>query len=211
MLILKNPKKIFPLMSFMFIVTAASLWAGSVHAQPPGDAGAAQADIWAMKRWSPYIVGFYIGVLSWIAFLISNKPIGVSTAYAKTSGMIESKILGPSVKEREYYRKYVPRIDWEWMLVIGLLAGAFSSAVISGDFRFELIPPVWAEHFGQTGAMRWFTALAGGIIMGIGARWADGCTSGHGLSGSLQLAVSSWIALACFFIGGVITAFIIYS
>ena len=40
----------------------------------------------------------------------------------------------------------------------------------------------------------------------FGARLADGCPSGHGLSGSLQLSVSSYIALICFFIGGLISA-----
>jgi hypothetical protein len=46
--------------------------------------------------------------------------------------------------------------------------------------------------------------------MGIGARWAGGCTSGHGISGTLQLAVSSWLAVLCFFAGGVATAMILY-
>ena len=42
------------------------------------------------------------------------------------------------------------------------------------------------------------------------ARWAGGCTSGHGISGTLQLAVSSWIAAGCFFIGGIATAMLIF-
>jgi len=50
----------------------------------------------------------------------------------------------------------------------------------------------------------------GGIIMGFGARWAGGCTSGHGISGTLQLAVSSWLAAICFFAGGILTAMFIY-
>jgi hypothetical protein len=49
---------------------------------------AAGTGIWNMKRWSPYWVGIGIGLLSWIAFVLSDKPIGVSTAYAQTSGMI---------------------------------------------------------------------------------------------------------------------------
>jgi uncharacterized protein len=39
--------------------------------------------------WTPYIAGVGIGVLSWVAFLLSNKPLGCSTAYTRTSGMIE--------------------------------------------------------------------------------------------------------------------------
>jgi hypothetical protein len=46
--------------------------------------------------------------------------------------------------------------------------------------------------------------------MGIGARWAGGCTSGHGISGTLQLNVGSWLAAMCFFIGGIATAMIIF-
>jgi uncharacterized protein len=192
----------------LIILLIAGVFAGHALGQAPDTGG--ETGIWAMRRWSPYVVGFFIGVLSWASFLLSDKPLGVSTAYARTSGMLEGMISGPSVKNREYYQKYVPKIDWEWMLVVGLLAGAFVSALLSGDFRFEWVPPLWEGNFGLTGGLRWFTALVGGVILGIGARWADGCTSGHGISGTLQLVVSSWIALACFFIGGIISAFIIY-
>jgi len=44
------------------------------------------------ERWSPYVVGAGIGVLSWLTFLLSDKIIGCSTAFARTAGMIE-KIL----------------------------------------------------------------------------------------------------------------------
>lgn len=162
------------------------------------------------KRWSPYVVGIGIGVLSWIAFLLSDKPLGVSTAYARTSGMIERSMRGSKVEEKAYYKEFVPKIDWEWMLAAGLLLGAFVSAGLSGDFRAEWVPPLWQETFGHTPIMRWITALIGGVLMGIGARWANGCTSGHGISGTLQLVVSSWIAVICFFVSGAATALLIY-
>lgn len=163
-----------------------------------------------MERWSPYAVGIGIGVLSWLAFLLSDKAIGVSTAYARTSGMIEGLVRGPKVKKKPYYQEFVPKIDWEWMLAAGLLVGALLSAKLSGDFRVEWVPPLWEGAFGDIPLFRWIVALIGGILMGIGARWANGCTSGHGISGTLQLVVSSWIAVLCFFIGGVITALFIY-
>ena len=198
---------------FAIAVLATVAWASGAFAQPPGPGNgeaAAETGIWTMKRWSPYVVGFLIGVLSWIAFFVSDKPLGVSTAYAKTSGMIEGLIRGPSVKEMDYYRQYVPRVDWEWLLVAGLVIGAFTSARLSGDFRFEWVPPLWETTFGHTGILRWIIALSGGIIMGIGARWGGGCTSGHGISGTLQLVIGSWISLFCFFIGGIVGAFLIY-
>jgi uncharacterized membrane protein YedE/YeeE len=46
--------------------------------------------------------------------------------------------------------------------------------------------------------------------MGFGSRWAGGCTSGHGISGTLQLAVSSWLAALFFFVGGIASATLIF-
>ncbi len=164
----------------------------------------------SLKQWSPYAVGIGIGFLSCVAFLLSDKPIGCSTAFSRTSGMIESLFRGRKVAEKAYYKKFAPSIDWEWMLVVGILLGAFISAKLSGDFRAEWVPREWSATFGNNPILRWGVALIGGIVMGVGARWAGGCTSGHGISGTLQLAVSSWIAVICFFIGGIATALLIY-
>ncbi len=89
----------------------------------------------SMERWSPYLVGIGIGMLSGITFLLSDKPIGCSTAFTRTSGMIAKYLLGPSVHEKPYYKKFVPEIDWEWMLVFGIFIGAFLSASLSGTIR----------------------------------------------------------------------------
>jgi len=53
-------------------------------------------------------------------------------------------------------------------------------------------------------------ALLGGLLMGFGARWAGGCTSGHGISGTLQLSIGSWLAVMCFFAGGIATAMVLF-
>ena len=47
-----------------------------------------------LEQWSPYIAGIGIGILSWFAFLLSDKPIGCSTAFTRTSGMIERLFRG---------------------------------------------------------------------------------------------------------------------
>ena len=163
-----------------------------------------------MTQWSPYAVGIGIGVLSWVTFLLSNKPLGCSTAFARTSGMIERYFRGEKVSEKPYYQKFAPEIDWEWMLVLGVVIGAFLSAVVSGDFALRWVPSTWEAAFGSVIPLRLIVAFAGGILMGFGARWSGGCTSGHGISGSLQLALSSWIAAVCFFVGGIATAMIIF-
>jgi uncharacterized membrane protein YedE/YeeE len=95
-------------------------------------------------------------------------------------------------------------------MVGGVVLGSLLSAWTSGQFQVETVPPMWAETFGPEALPRILTAFAGGTLMAIGARWAGGCTSGHGITGTLQLAVSSWVAVICFFAGGIIVALLIY-
>ena len=161
--------------------------------------------------WSPYVVGIGIGVLSWLTFLISKKPIGCSTAFARTSGMIEKFFRGDKVEQKLYYQEVKPIVDWEWMLVIGIVIGSLISSLLSGDFQWQWVPPRWEAAFGGSVILRIIVAVFGGICLGFGARWAGGCTSGHGISGTLQLAVSSWISAICFFIGGIVTALFMYN
>ncbi|MCU0632475.1 MAG: YeeE/YedE family protein [Methanolinea sp.] len=159
-----------------------------------------------MATWSPYIVGAGIGVLIWTTFLFSDRPLGASTAYAKTAGMVESAISRHNAAKMPYYRKFTPTIDWQWIIIIGVVIGAFLSAYLSNTFTILVVPTLFADTFGPDPAVRIAVALIGGILMGIGARWAGGCTSGHGISGALQLSVASWVAAICFFAGGILVA-----
>ncbi len=163
-----------------------------------------------MEQWSPYAVGIGIGVLSWVAFVLSDKPLGCSTAFTRTSGMIEKLLRGQKVHDKPYYQKFAPVVDWEWMLVIGVIVGAFLSSSLSGTRGLEWVPVRWEASVGGNAVVRWAAALLGGVIMGVGARWAGGCTSGHGISGTLQLAVSGWLAAMSFFAGGIATAMLIH-
>lgn len=163
------------------------------------------------EQWSPYLIGSLIGLLSWITFVISDKPIGCSTAFTRTGGMIERLFRGQKVEERPYYKKFAPAVDWGWMLVLGVVIGSFLSACLSGQFAWLWVPDFWVEAIGNGRFGRWLIALAGGVVMGFGARWAGGCTSGHGISGTLQLALSSWLAAACFFAGGIASAMLIFN
>lgn len=169
------------------------------------------ASVFTDVSWSPYAAGIGIGLLSWLSFLISGKPIATSTTFARTGGMIEKMITGEKATQRPYYKKIKLQINWQWMLVIGVVIGSFLSSVLSGDFQIGVwVPSLWASAFGDSALLRVIVAVVGGIILGFGARFAGGCTSGHGISGTLQLAVSSWISAILFFIGGIITAHIIF-
>jgi uncharacterized protein len=150
-----------------------------------------------MTRWSPYAAGACIGVLSWFAFYSVDRPIGVSTAIAKTAGMVEKTIAADHVSANAYFTKFKPLVDWEWMLMIGLAVGALVSSRLSGDRPVAGTPT-------RAGA-----AFLGGILLMLGARIAGGCTSGHGISGSLQLALSGWVFFATIFASGMATAFLL--
>lgn len=168
-------------------------------------------DFITANTWSPYAVGVIIGLLNCLAIVLSDKFIGCSTAFSRSSGMLEKLVRGPAAADKPYYKKFIPEIDWEWMLVAGVAVGAFVSAWLSGSLQAAVVPALWAEAFGGSPAMRFAAAFIGGIIVAVGARWAGGCTSGHGISGTMQLAASSWVAALCFFAGGIAAAMLLYS
>jgi len=96
------------------------------------------------------------------------------------------------------------------MLVLGIIFGSLLSALFSGDFAWQWVPALWVEGFGTSSILRLVVAFLGGIVIGFGSRWAGGCTSGHGISGTMQLAVSGWISAIAFFISGIITAYLMF-
>ena len=60
-------------------------------------------------------------------------------------------------------------------------------------------------------SLKGFLVLAiGGLLVGFGARYAGGCTSGHAISGISNLQIPSLIAVVGFFIGGLIMTFGIF-
>jgi uncharacterized membrane protein YedE/YeeE len=163
-------------------------------------------------RWNPYLVGMLIGVLSILAFSLADKPIGISTGIAQAAGACALPLIGTDgVAANTYWaKKAVPAWDYGSLFVLGTLFGALVSAVVSGSFKLESLPTIWRERFGSSVMKRFVAAFLGGGVLIFGARLADGCTSGHGISGSLQLAVSSWTFFIVMFASGIATAFILF-
>lgn len=160
--------------------------------------------------WSPYLAGALIGVLSMLTFYFSSKPIGASGAYARVAGLLGNQVAPRHTGSLDYYRKTPPTIDWEVMLVAKAVGGAFLAAWTGNELNGRFLQPLWVERFGDAAWLRVAVALIGGALMAFGARLAGGCTSGHGISGALQLSIGSWIALVCFFAAGVVTANLLY-
>lgn len=160
--------------------------------------------------WSPYLVGALIGVLSMATFYVSDKPLGISTAYARLAGLIGNTVARSHTQNLSLYRDKKPKIEWGVMLLFGVVVGAFLAAYTGDEITATWVPGLWQERFGADVAFRAGVAFLGGGLLAYGARLAGGCTSGHGISGALQLSVSSWIALLCFFAGSVATAMLLY-
>ena len=144
-------------------------------------------------------------------FYFSDKPLGASTAYARVAGLIGKAIAPKHTASLKFFHDNKPAVDWEVMLVLGAIVGAFLAAWQGHELTNEWVPAMWAARFGEGSlALRLAAALGGGILMAFGARLAGGCTSGHGISGTMQLSVGSWIAVICFFVGGIGTAMLMF-
>jgi uncharacterized membrane protein YedE/YeeE len=124
--------------------------------------------------------------------------------------MIEKIFSAERVSKMAYFTSKVPKIEWQWMFVVGIFLGSLVSSVTSNSFRWQAVPEMWKDRFGSSLAKRAIVAFAGAAVAMFGVRLAGGCPSGHGLSGSIQLSVSGYIAMVCFFIGGLIMARILY-
>lgn len=169
-------------------------------------------------RWSPYAVGAAIGLLSWATFYFMGKALGTSTSFVGASGAALCSFAPDHVASNPYYLKeygakaggFKPVFDWQMALDLALVAGAFLAARLGRTFAVERVPSVWAQRFGPSVPRRYAAAFLGGFILLFGARMAGGCTSGHGISGGLQLAVSSWVFFITMFISGVATAALLF-
>lgn len=160
--------------------------------------------------WSPYVAGGLSGLVIIVSVLGAGQFFGASTTFVRSAGML-GKIFDPErVSQLEYFIRYLPRFDWQFLFVIGIFLGSLLSALTSDSFKWQGVPDMWAERFGTNPALRGIVAFVGGIIAMFGARLAGGCPSGHGLSGIIQLAVSGLIAMVFFFVGGIIMTRIVY-
>lgn len=161
--------------------------------------------------WSPYLVGALIGALACLTLLIARQTFGASGGYATLAGFAGKAVAPRKTASLNYFQKKPATLNWGLMLLIGLPTGAFISAWTGGELTGRWLPSLWVAHFGEGSLwLRLLVAFAGGTLMALGARMAGGCTSGHGISGTLQLSVGSWIAVACFFIGGLAAAMLLY-
>ena len=151
------------------------------HASPGTDRGP-----------SPYLIGAAIGLLNIAAFAGFHKGIGVSGAYETSAALAARRLVPDAAHVNDYVkaRKEPPEFNWESWLVLGtILGGMLAARALGGnDDAARADDRPGAEPMRSP-----LASAAGGAMLMFGARMADGCTSGHALSGTAQGAGSSWL------------------
>jgi len=149
---------------------------------------------------NPYIAGLLLGLVLLTTIYITGRGLGASGA-VKDGVLATVKLASPEHFETSpFYKNYSethegsPLRSWLVFQVLGVIAGAFLSGIISNrvGFRFEKGP-------GVKNSVRLGAAVLGGLLFGFGSQLGRGCTSGSALSG---MAVMSF--------GGIITMMAIF-
>ena len=126
------------------------------------------------KPWSPYLAGALSGLILVLSVWVADKYFGASTSFVRSAGMIERVFSAGRVAKTEYFNKEIPKIDWQWLFVVGIFVGSLIAAKTSGTHRWKAVPDMWERRFGSGTALRAVAAFAGGLIAMFGARLADG-------------------------------------
>jgi hypothetical protein len=126
------------------------------------------------KGWSPYLAGTLTGLLLVLSVWFTGKYVGASTTFVRTAGLIEKQFNAERVGTMEYFIKEIPKIDWQWMFVVGIFFGSLIASTTSKTFRWQTVPTMWENRFGPNKAKRAIVAFLGGTVAMFGARLADG-------------------------------------
>jgi uncharacterized membrane protein YedE/YeeE len=144
-----------------------------------------------------YISGPLLGLSVPALLLLTGKEPGVSSSFRHACAVL------PGAKGIDYFRYDVLKEGlWQILFVLGILLGGTLVQTSLGGAGVPLFLP---ENLTAAGLGLLFV---GGILVGFGTRYADGCTSGHTISGISNLSVPSMIASACFIVGGASASFI---
>ncbi len=153
--------------------------------------------------------GVLLGLIG-IAAVALEGPIGVSTAYVTTEAAAVNAVAPALVRANSYWSAVGARLTPEWVGVIGMLLGGLAAALLTRSRQRESVPETFRARFGPRSALRFALTFAGGFLILFGARLAGGCTSGHVISGTSQLAVSGMVFALAVFAAGIPTARALY-
>ena len=145
--------------------------------------------------WPWYIAGPLIGLFVPLMLIVGNKLFGISSSFEHICDLTLPK----GKKQILNYNK--EKNAWKFYFVIGIAIGGFIAAHFLTNRPVEFLP---AEYSGW-GLLKLFI---GGLLVGFGTRYANGCTSGHAITGFSLLNWGSIRSTIAFFVGGLIFTFI---
>lgn len=150
-------------------------------------------------RWLHAAIGLALLNMLLALPFVAGHPMGASTAFS-FAGM---SLTG--LGDESYWTKIAGPGAWEvWFLAGAFLAGLVFS-LYQRTFRITSVPALWVRYYGPTPAKRFSWAFIGGFLLLFGARMAGGCTSGHIISGGMQLALSSLLFAVAVFAAFLVT------
>lgn len=146
---------------------------------------------WVMQPWPWWISGILIGLTVPLLYILAGKTFGISTSLQEAGAMC-----APNSK-LEYLSKFDRKANfWTLVFVAGIAIGSFIATRFLSASPQELLP----ESFDTLGGA--VKLLVGGFLIGLGTRYAGGCTSGHSITGISNLNWPSLVATIFFFVGG---------
>lgn len=157
--------------------------------------------------WNPYFGGFLLGILIILTFYFTGRGLGASGALKSGVVAVVHTVAPTHAENNAYYSKFIKEGEstlnnWLVYEALGVLLGAFLSGAITGRLKLKV------EHSPKiTGKRRLIFALIGGVLFGLGAQIARGCTSGAALSGMAVLATGGFITMLSIFGTGYIAAY----
>ncbi|MGJ8592947.1 MAG: YeeE/YedE family protein [Aquaticitalea sp.] len=176
------------------------------------------------EPWPWYVGGPLIALVMFL-LLFAGKQFGMSSNLRTACAAMGADKLA------DYFNYDWKSKRWNLMVVLGAAIGGFIASNFMGNSGVEINPEVaqqLATDYQITSAGEYYLPpeifslealgdpfniiilLLGGILVGFGARYGGGCTSGHGISGMSNLQLPSLIAVIGFFIGGLIMVHLIY-
>jgi uncharacterized membrane protein YedE/YeeE len=153
------------------------------------------------RQSDPYLAGIGIGVVIVSAYVLAGQGLGASGGFASVAAALTAAVVGtaragtsPAVAPYLPNGVASPLTDWLVWELAGVALGAFVSAWRAGRLAATV-----ERGAGASTRRRMAAAVAGGMLMGVGAKFARGCTSGQALSGGALLSVGSWIFIVTAF------------
>ena len=151
-----------------------------------------------------YIAGPLIGLIVPLLLILREKQLGVSSSF---------RYVGSFVLPKLSYFKYNRLKDaWQVQFALGILLSAlvfYSLNLVSEpEIDTSLAYGVWALEIYSLD--NWWIFLFGGLVIGFGSRYADGCTAGHCIMGNSLLAGSSLVTTLGFFGGGLFVSHVVF-